>query len=111
MSRLQFFNRLFSGVCFLFLINFSFGCSGHAEITDPDRNPGQLDMCKDAGKCVAPVPPGPLPQERRGVVNPRTGEYLQPSGKGLYNPRTGDYYQPTGNGYYNPKTGDFIPKR
>jgi|SRR5271157_4780445 len=63
---------------------------------------------------VINVPPSPVPpqqQERRGVINPRTGEYLPPSGEGVINPRTGEYYFPSKNGYYNPKTGDFIPRR
>ncbi len=61
-----------------------------------------------------PSTPPPLPpqqQEHQGVVNPRTGEYLTPSGEGLINPRTGDYYSPSSNGYYNPRTGQFVPRR
>ncbi|MBF0505831.1 MAG: hypothetical protein HQL09_03250 [Nitrospirae bacterium] len=61
-----------------------------------------------------PSPPPPLPpqpQEHRGVVNPRTGEYLTPSGEGLRNPRTGDFYLPSSNGYYNPRTGEFVPRK
>jgi hypothetical protein len=55
--------------------------------------------------------PAPHPNDERGVVNPRTGEYLPPSGRGVVNPRTGDYYFPAGNGYFNPKTGEFIPEK
>jgi hypothetical protein len=54
-----------------------------------------------------PTPPSSQPQlqENRGVVNPKTGENLQPSGTGGYSPLTGDYYLPSGSGYFNPKTG------
>lgn len=68
----------------------------------------------DPEPVIAPQPPPSdlrRPEESRGVINPKTGEYLQPSGKGVINPRTGDYYFPSGNGYFNPKTGEFIPKK
>jgi len=54
-----------------------------------------------------PTPPSSQPQlqENRGVVNPKTGENVQPAGTGGYSPLTGDYYLPSGSGYFNPKTG------
>jgi len=43
----------------------------------------------------ATTPPSSQPQlqENRGVVNPKTGENVQPAGTGVQ-PLTGDYYLP-----------------
>ncbi|HMK56493.1 MAG TPA: hypothetical protein VK448_07650 [Dissulfurispiraceae bacterium] len=59
----------------------------------------------------APTVSEPQKQPEGGVINPKTGEYLQPAGSGVVSPRTGDYYFPAANGYFNPKTGEFIPKK
>lgn len=56
----------------------------------------------------SPVPSAPIPQ--RGVVDPRTGQYLPPVRGGVINPGTGEIYPDTGAGYVNPRTGQIIPK-
>lgn len=56
-----------------------------------------------------PVPDTSVPQ--RGVVDPKTGQYLPPARDGVINPRTGEFYHDTGPGYVNPRTGQIIPKR
>lgn len=56
-----------------------------------------------------PIPSAPIPQ--RGVVDPKTGQYLPPVRDGVINPRTGEFYRDTGAGYVNPRTGQIIPKR
>ncbi len=102
-----------SAALFLVIISAS-GCAANSGAKDPPSNEVRGFCSETAGKCAetSPPPVQPAPQqENRGVVNPRTGEYLQPSGKGVYNPRTGDYYIPSGNGYYNPRTGEFIPRK
>jgi hypothetical protein len=113
-------------------------CSLSREVRDERTSDARRDLCRDgmaatSGKCVAQEkqgddekvillperspsatkPPSSLPQqqEKRGVVNPKTGEYLQPSGTGVYSPRTGDYYLPSGSGYFNPRTGEFVPRK
>ncbi|HEX8948637.1 MAG TPA: hypothetical protein VF790_06730 [Dissulfurispiraceae bacterium] len=101
---------LFSLIPFFMLIAVLAGCSGSAKTPDGNRGVVQRDPVYVPSRPIPPPPPLP-PQERRGAINPRTGEYLPPSGEGLINPRTGDYYHPVPNGYINPRTGEFIPKR
>ncbi len=100
--------RLLAIICLVTIIS---GCAASVGVKDPPESDLQGSCGENAGKCAQPAQPNLPQQENRGVVNPRTGEYLPPSGKGVYNPRTGDYYIPSGNGYYNPKTGEFIPKK
>jgi hypothetical protein len=66
---------------------------------------------------VAPPPPPPatdrgaLPDQEKGVINPRTGEFLPGTKGGVTNPRTGDFFPKVEGGYLNPKTGEVIPRR
>jgi hypothetical protein len=61
-----------------------------------------------------PAQPGPLKPivpERKGALNPKTGEFYSSHGEGVINPRTGEYYPPSGSGYINPRTGELYPSR
>jgi hypothetical protein len=65
----------------------------------------------------SPVAPPPLPTDRgappeheRGVIDPRTGDFLPAVKGGVTNPRTGDFFPKVEGGYLNPKTGEVIPR-
>lgn len=77
--------------------------------TPAARNPFRVNPGDPALRTPSPVPDTPVPQ--RGVVDPKTGQYLPPAQGGVINPRTGEFYHDTGPGYVNPRTGQIIPKR
>ena len=58
-----------------------------------------------------PAPPGPSTlTKEKGVVNPRTGEFLPGTFGGVIDPKTGVVWPKVEGGYHNPKTGEIIPK-
>ncbi len=71
----------------------------------------------------SPIQPGPTPQpapaappgpstltKEKGVVNPRTGEFLPGTFGGVIDPKTGVVWPKVEGGYHNPMTGEIIPK-
>ena len=127
-----------SAFYFIWVIIILASCSQSSAVRDAHTSPAQRESCSDgaaeaSGKCLAQEkqedeekgillpghgsspPTTPLSQsqlqENRAVVNPNTGEYLQPSGTGVYSPRTGDYYVPSGSSYFSPRTGEFVPRK
>lgn len=58
-----------------------------------------------------PGPPGPSTlNKEKGVVNPRTGEFLPGTFGGVIDLKTGVVWPKVEDGYRNPKTGEIIPK-
>jgi len=65
----------------------------------------------------SPVVPPPPPKDRatppdqeKGVIDPRTGDFFPGVKGGVTNPRTGDFLPKVDGGYLNPKTGEVIPR-
>jgi len=72
-----------------------------------------------------PVPSTPLPppktppaqqapstgKPKKGVLNPRRGEFYPGAYGGVLNPRTGVVLPKVEGGYLNPETGEVIPKK
>jgi len=59
-----------------------------------------------------PAPPGPSTiTKEKGIVNPRTGEFLPGTFGGVIDPKTGAVWPKVGGGYINPQTGEIIPKK
>jgi hypothetical protein len=57
-----------------------------------------------------PAPPGPSTiTKEKGVVNPRTGEFLPGTFGGVIDPETGFVWPKVEGGYRNPMTGEIIP--
>jgi len=84
-------------------------------------SPGQLVF--PPAPPYSPIQPGPTPQpappappspstitKEKGVVNPRTGEFLPGTLGGVMDPKTGTVWPKVEGGYRNPETGEVIPK-